>query len=635
MASGRKAGLKFNEMVASGELKAPIVIGRDHLDCRLGGLAQPRNRRHARRHRCGQRLADPQRLINTAGGATWVSFHHGGGVGIGFSQHAGMVIVADGTPKPPAPGARADQRPGHGGVRMPTPATLVECITNYSEARRPEVVSEIISAIAAVDGIQILNTQSDLDHNRTVITFVGEPGPVEEAAFASIAMAAKWIDLNHHTGQHPRIGATDVVPFVPISGVTMQECIEMARRVGQRVGDELGIPVYLYEEAATSPERINLENIRRGEFEALKEEITTEQRKPDFGPARVGPAGATVIGARQPLIAYNVYLSTSDVSIAQKVARAVRFSSGGLRFVKGMGILVDGLAQVSMNLTNFHKTPVARVVETVRREAARYGVSVHHSELVGMIPQEALTDAAVWYLQLDQFENNQVLERQLQAVAPAPRDEKPSFQDALASADPTPGGGSAAAYTGANAAALVAMVSRLTTSKKKYIDVHPLMWQILDRAEALRKQLNSAVEEDAAAFDQLMLAMKMPKDTDEQISSRKAAITAATLHAAEVPLKVAGQSVEVLELAVEVAGKGVLNAISDGGCAAAHAQAALVSAGLNVRINLLDMLGKQDGPDEPEARRMLDELKTLESQAAALQERVRNILVERGGFDLP
>jgi glutamate formiminotransferase/formiminotetrahydrofolate cyclodeaminase len=287
-----------------------------------------------------------------------------------------------------------------------------------------------------------------------------------------------------------------------------------------------------------------------------------------------------------------------------------------------------------MNLTNFHKSPVARVVETVRREAARYGVSIHHSELVGMIPQEALTDAAVWYLQLDQFENNQVLEQQLQAVAPAPSVEKPSFQDALASADPTPGGGSAAAYTGANAAALVAMVARLTSSKKKYADVHPIMWQILERAEALRQELNNAVKEDADAFDQLMLAMKMAKETDEQIASRKVAMTAATLHAAEVPLKVAGLSVEVLGLAAEVTGQGVLNAISDGGCAAAHAQAALVSAGLNVRINLLDMLGKQGLPDNPEARRMLDKLKTLENEAATLQARVRTILVERGGFDL-
>ena len=510
------------------------------------------------------------------------------------------------------------------------PKKLVECIANYSEARRPEVVEEIAQAIRDVDGVQILNVQSDSDHNRSVITFIGEPGAVEEAAFASIAKAAEKIDLEQHTGEHPRIGATDVVPFVPIREISMQECVEMARRLGKRVGDELEIPVYLYEEAATNPERVNLENIRRGQYEALKEEITTERRKPDFGPARIGPAGATVIGARQPLIAFNVYLNTPNVAIAQKIARAVRNSSGGLRFVKGMGILVEGLAQVSMNLTNFRKTPVARVVELIRREAERYGVAVHHSELVGMIPQEALVDAAVWYLQLDQFEPEQILEQQIEAAAgesagsQTPAD---SFQDELASANPTPGGGSAAAHTGANAAALVAMVARLTTGKKKYAEVQEEMWAILERAEDLRSQLNAAVSEDAAAFDGLMTAIKMPRDTDEQVQARQEAMHAATLHAARIPLKVCGLAVEVLELALQVVAKGNLNAISDGGSAAAHAQAALTSAGLNVRINLLGM-------EDPVVGEILEELKSLEEKAASLQERVRIQLIERGGFSL-
>jgi glutamate formiminotransferase/formiminotetrahydrofolate cyclodeaminase len=510
------------------------------------------------------------------------------------------------------------------------PKKLVECIANYSEARRPEVVEEIAQAIRDVDGVQILNVQSDSDHNRSVITFIGEPGAVEEAAFASIAKAAEKIDLEQHTGEHPRIGATDVVPFVPIREISMQECVEMARRLGKRVGDELEIPVYLYEEAATNPERVNLENIRRGQYEALKEEITTERRKPDFGPARIGPAGATVIGARQPLIAFNVYLNTPNVAIAQKIARAVRNSSGGLRFVKGMGILVEGLAQVSMNLTNFRKTPVARVVELIRREAERYGVAVHHSELVGMIPQEALVDAAVWYLQLDQFEPDQILEQQIEAAAgesagsQTPAD---SFQDELASANPTPGGGSAAAHTGANAAALVAMVARLTTGKKKYAEVQEEMWAILERAEDLRSQLNAAVSEDAAAFDGLMTAIKMPRDTDEQVQARQEAMHAATLHAARIPLKVCGLAVEVLELALQVVAKGNLNAISDGGSAAAHAQAALTSAGLNVRINLLGM-------EDPVVGEILEELKSLEEKAASLQERVRIQLIERGGFSL-
>src|SRR3990172_1185993 len=262
---------------------------------------------------------------------------------------------------------------------MPQP--LVECVPNYSEARRPEVVEAILASIRAVPGVRVLDRHSDLDHNRTVFTFVGSPAAVEEAAFQSIATAARLIDLDQHTGEHPRIGATDVVPFVPLAEVSMQDCVEIARRVGQRVGEELGIPVYLYEQAATRPERQNLENLRRGQYEGLKSEIETNpERAPDFGPAHLGAAGATVIGARQPLVAFNVYLTSEDVAIAKKVAAAVRSSSGGLRYVKALGLFVDGRAQVSMNLVDYRHTPLARVVEFIRREAQRYGVSIHHSE---------------------------------------------------------------------------------------------------------------------------------------------------------------------------------------------------------------------------------------------------------------
>ena len=347
---------------------------------------------------------------------------------------------------------------------MPQP--LIECIPNFSEARRPEVVEAIIAAIQEVSGVSVLDRHSDLDHNRTVITMVGAPAAIEEAAFQSIKKAQELIDLDLHQGAHPRIGAADVVPFVPISEVSMTECVELARRLGKRVGEELSIPVYLYEEAASKPERQNLENIRKGQYEGLKTEIeTVAERLPDFGPAKLGKAGATVIGARAPLIAFNIYLTTSDVEVAQKIARAVRNSSGGLRFVKGMGVLVEGMAQVSMNLTNFRKTPLFRVVELVRREAQRYGVGIHHSELVGLIPQEALIDSAVWYTQLDQFEPEQILENRLfvaQAQSTATTENPYFFIEQLASANPTPGGGSAAAFTAAEAAALVAMVGRVT-----------------------------------------------------------------------------------------------------------------------------------------------------------------------------
>src|SRR5512147_863057 len=278
---------------------------------------------------------------------------------------------------------------------MTTP--LIECIPNFSEARRPEVIDQIVAAIQSVSDVKLLDRSSDLDHNRTVLTLAGTPAGVEEAAFRAIKTASELINLDQHTGEHPRIGATDVCPFVPLGGATMDDCIAIAKRLGERVGSELKIPVYLYEAAATRPERANLENIRKGQFEGLKVEVETNpERRPDFGPAKLGTAGATVIGARNPLIAFNAYLTTSDVDIAKKIARAVRQSSGGLRYVKALGLLVEGRAQVSMNLTNFRETQVARVVETIRREAQRYGVGIHHSELVGLIPQEALTDAAVW-----------------------------------------------------------------------------------------------------------------------------------------------------------------------------------------------------------------------------------------------
>lgn len=293
---------------------------------------------------------------------------------------------------------------------------IVECAPNFSEGRRMEVIDEIVAAIERVENVKMLDRSSDPDHNRTVITFVGSPETIGDAAFAAIARAAELIDMDQQQGEHPRMGATDVVPFVPIAGVTMDECVEIARELGARVGEELGIPVYLYEAAATRPDRVNLGEIRpkSHQYEQKKAEIgKVEKWTPDFGPAKVGKAGATAIGARAPLIAYNVYLTTDDVEIAEKIAKAIRHSSGGLRFVKARGFFVEGKAQVSMNLTDFTRTPIYRVVETIRREAKRYGVGIESSELIGMIPQQALLDAAVWYLQLDNFEPRLVIENRL------------------------------------------------------------------------------------------------------------------------------------------------------------------------------------------------------------------------------
>jgi glutamate formiminotransferase/formiminotetrahydrofolate cyclodeaminase len=339
-----------------------------------------------------------------------------------------------------------------------------------------------------------------------------------------------------------------------------------------------------------------------------------------------------VIGARQFLIAYNVYLTTSDVSISKNIAKAIRQSSGGMRFVKALGLLCEDRAQVSINLTNFHETPVARVMEMVRREASRYGVTVHHSELVGLIPEAALIDAAVWYLQLDQFEPDQILEHSLEAALQRAGETTMSvplaFLDALAAGTPAPGGGSASAYSGAAAAALVAMVARLTIGKKKYVTVEERMRAILKRAESLRLSLTAAVDEDAKAFEAVIQAYKLPKGTTEEEKTREQVIVQATLQASRVPLKVARQAVEVLELAVEVVATGNLNAISDGASGAAQARAALDGAGYNVRINALNL------KDRTKTDPLLKELRELQEKADNLEKKLRLELKERGGMPL-
>ena len=291
---------------------------------------------------------------------------------------------------------------------------IVECVPNFSEGRRPEVIDAIVATIAAVPGAHVLDRQSDASHNRTVVTFVGAPEVVLEAAFQGCRHAAELIDLTDHQGEHPRMGATDVIPFIPVRGVSMDDCVQLARRLGQRIGEELSIPVYLYEQAATRPGRQNLADVRKGEFEGIREVIGVDPaHEPDFGPRSMGKAGATAVGARAFLIAFNVYLNTDNVEIAKKIAKTVRHSSGGLRYVKALGLLINGQAQVSMNLTDFHQTPIHVVVEMIRREATRYGVMISHTELVGMAPQQALLDVAAWYLQLDSFNPDLVLENRL------------------------------------------------------------------------------------------------------------------------------------------------------------------------------------------------------------------------------
>lgn len=509
---------------------------------------------------------------------------------------------------------------------------LVECIPNFSEARRPEVIQKIQDTIQSNAGVQVLDVHMDNDHNRTVITMVGEPVALEEAVFQAIRTAAELIDMEQHQGEHPRIGATDVVPFVPIRGISMHDCVEMARRLGKKVAEELKIPVYLYEDAATRPDRHNLEDIRRGQYEGLKEEIETNvDRAPDFGPRKMRKAGAIVIGAREPLIAFNIYITTDDVEIACKIAKTIRFSSGGMRYVKAMGVMVDGRAQVTMNLTNFRKTPLAQVVELVRREAHRYGVAIHHSELVGLIPQDALVDAAVWYTQLDQFKPDQILETKLYFPADEPKTgdaDGNAFLDQLASANPTPGGGSASAYTAAEGAALVSMVGRLTVGKKKYASIEQEMWVMIEKSESLRQQLTRAVESDAAAFEEVMVARKLPKDTPQQEDARNAAILNANLSAARVPLETARLALHVQVLAIQAARLGNANAISDAGTASALAHAAIVGAGGNVRINLTGI------DDVKLIEPVLRELLEIEQASAVADVEIRKVLQERANLTL-
>jgi glutamate formiminotransferase len=296
-------------------------------------------------------------------------------------------------------------------------ARIVECIPNFSEGRDEAAVESIAAAIAGVPGVFLLRRESDVDHNRSVVTFAGEPEAVVDAAVRGVARAAELIDLNRHTGQHPRMGAADVVPFVPLEGVTMDECVALSRRAAERIWNELSIPVYLYEESAVVPAHRNLADLRRGQFEGIRDSIGSDPgRAPDVGEPRVHPtAGITAVGARRPLIAYNIQLGTSDLAVARKVARAVRHSSGGLRYVKALGFELTsrGIVQVSMNLVNYKGTPMHHVFEMVRREAERHGVAVVGSEIVGLVPQDALLAAAEFYLRLVGFDPSRVLENRL------------------------------------------------------------------------------------------------------------------------------------------------------------------------------------------------------------------------------
>ena len=484
---------------------------------------------------------------------------------------------------------------------------LVECVPNFSEGRSTAVLEDLRRALTSVPGVRLLDVQADSSHNRSVFTFVASPDAAAEAAFRAVRLASQRIDLRHHKGEHPRMGAADVVPFIPLEGVTMDECVALARRLGERIGKELEIPVFLYERAATRPERQNLADVRRGEFEGLREQIGKDPAKqPDFGPGRIHPsAGAVAVGARPFLVAYNVYLATGDQAVAKTIAKQVRESSGGLKAVKALGMLVGGEAQVSMNLVDVDTTPPHAAFEAVADAARKAGTAAAWSEIVGMVPERCVQGAAEKHLRMKEPVSAHVLEAKVRATAgPTLGD----WMDSVASVNPSPGGGTASAVAGALAAALAAMVGKLTVGRKKYAEVDAEFRELVEKAETLRVRLMRLGDEDAASYDAVSAAYRIPK---EQEAERKARIQRALIGAAKVPLETLRAAREVAGLAARAAEAGNKNAVSDAGVGALLAGAAARGAAYNVRINVSGM------PDPAEGAPLAEEAKRLIAAAEA------------------
>jgi glutamate formiminotransferase / formiminotetrahydrofolate cyclodeaminase len=477
---------------------------------------------------------------------------------------------------------------------------LIECVPNFSEGRDPAKVNAIVAAMSNVPGVYVLDSEMDADHHRSVITLAGDPEAVAEAALLGTGKAMELIDMTKHSGAHPRVGATDVVPFIPIDGVTIEDCVALARRVGTEIWARYRIPVFFYEAAALRPDRVNLENVRRGQFEALQEEMKhNHDRQPDVGEPKLHPtAGVTIVGARKFLIAYNINLNTSDVSVANKIARAIRFSSGGLRYVKSMGVELRArnLAQVSINLTDFEQTPMHRVYEMVKREAERYGVTPVGSEIVGLVPKKAIEMATDFFLQLENFSPSQVFENKLTDVLTgAPLEgakvgklaglARP-FLEAVAAPTATPGGGSVSAFAGALAACLGQMVAGLSRKKKSQAAYVDQLTAAVDELRHITEELTQAIERDAASYDAVMATRKLQQGDAQETRQREEAIQAATKGAAEVPLGVAERTVALFELLGQLEAIAAASMRSDLQVARLMAGAGARGALANVEINL-------------------------------------------------
>jgi glutamate formiminotransferase/formiminotetrahydrofolate cyclodeaminase len=565
---------------------------------------------------------------------------------------------------------------------------VVECVPNFSEGRNAAVIKEITDAVEAVSGVRLLDVDPGANTNRTVVTFVGSPEAAEEAAFRAVARATQLIDMREHHGEHPRMGATDVVPFVPVADITMEECAEIARRVGKRIGEELDIPVFLYEHAASRPERRNLARVRSGEYEGMAEKLKDPEWKPDFGPAALNPrAGVTAVGAREFLIAYNVNLNTTDRRYANDIAYALRergrwkrtgntepfyykgqivrfpadgrypcgpcdfvgasfeeldthyrevhggdlraryasldidpehptgpvFDDGMFRDVKAIGWVIEdyGRAQISMNLTNYEVSPPHVVLEAAREEARKRGVGVTGSELVGVIPYDAIRRAGLFYLRRMMKSTGipvpDVIETAVQSmglrdVAPFDVEEKVlalpklegplvlrtthDFVDEVSRDTPAPGGGSVAALAGALGGALAAMVANLSVGKAEFDDRYDDLCSLAERAQVVKDALIRAVDEDTRAFDAVLAGMRMSQDTEEERQERARAIQAGYRSATLVPLSTAERCLEAMTLCRDMAGMASAQMISDVGTGALMGHAGLRAAAYNVRINL-------------------------------------------------
>jgi len=544
-------------------------------------------------------------------------------------------------------------------------ARLVECVPNFSEGRNRAVIDAIADAISGVSGVKLLDVDPGADTNRTVYTFVGSPEGVQQAAVKAAQKALELIDMARHSGAHPRIGAMDVCPFVPISEVTMEDCVAIAHAVGTRIGEQLRLPVYFYEYAATSEERRSLANIRAGEYEGLERKLQDPHWAPDRGPARFEPRfGATVVGAREFLIAYNVNLNTRDRKLANEIALNIREggrikrdasgnpvvdaqgntvkTEGRLRAVRAIGWYIEQYrqAQVSINLLNYKVSPLHVVFETVREEAEKLGLIVTGSELVGLMPLEPALEAGRFYLRkqgksagvperelvetavrsmgLDQLApfdpDKKLIEYQFRQPAPLMSLAMDRFVDEVSADSPAPGGGSVAALAGSLGAALAAMVANLTVGKKGYEPRWEELSALAERCQALKAQLVRAVDEDTEAFNQVMNAMRLPKATPEQQQSRSRAVEAAYETAARVPLNTARLCLEAIRMAWEVATKGNVNSASDAGVAALMGRAGVEGAALNVLTNLGSV---KNQAFKDECRREVDQLLTESAELSA------------------